>query len=111
MMKFLVYLFDVILSFVLISFALVYIVLLLLAVFVFRSKGMTDRAMKIVISIDQTGNALLGGNMDQTISGRMGRRIEEGKASKIEIWICHALSAIDGRTDRHCVYSIERDEV
>jgi len=67
-------------------------------------------AGRSAVGIDQAANALLGGNEDQTMSGRMGRRIENGKATKFELWLCNILSKIDPYTERHCVESIEHDE-
>ena len=41
--------------------------------------GSIDRAFRADIGIDQTGNALLGGSEDETISSRTGRHAMEGK--------------------------------
>ena len=62
------------------------------------------------VGVDQLANTILGGNPDQTISGRLGRRIQEGKATKLEIVLCRILSFLDPYTDRHCVDSIDIDE-
>jgi len=64
----------------------------------------------LLISLDQTVNTVLGGNPDETLSGRMGKRIEEGRATKAEVMLCKALSWIDRGSKRHCVESIDRDE-
>jgi hypothetical protein len=72
-----------------------------------RGKVLAKRAL---IAIDQLYNGLTGGNIDQTISGRLGQRIEMGKASKAELLLCKVLSWIDPSSDRHCISSIERDE-
>lgn len=64
----------------------------------------------ILITIDQFANTLLGGNPDETISGRMGWRIKTGKATKFELWLCRVLSKIDTTTKKHCVESIEYEE-
>ena len=64
----------------------------------------------LLISIDQLLNALLGGNPDETISGRMGVRIREGRATRFERLLCRLLSKIDPTTKRHCVESIDEDE-
>lgn len=58
----------------------------------------------ILISIDQLGNTLLGGDPDETISSRMGKRKE---TCKVCYWLCRLLSLID---HRHCTKSIEADE-
>lgn len=47
--------------------------------------GSTERAFRADIGIDQTGNALLGGSEDETISSRVGRHAIAGK--------CWALAA------------------
>jgi hypothetical protein len=62
------------------------------------------------VGVDQLFNAILGGNPDQTVSGRLGKRIQEGKATKFEIVLCRILSFLDPYTNRHCVDSIDIDE-
>jgi len=71
---------------------------------------MKSYLFNLLIAIDQLFNALLGGNPDQTLSGRMGRRIQQGRATKLEVWLCKILSKIDPYTDRHCIESIDKDE-
>ena len=66
---------------------------------------------KVAIGFDQVANACLDGNEDHTISGRIGHRIETGKATKAEIWLCKLLTKLDPRTNAHCVESIEHDEI
>jgi hypothetical protein len=73
-----------------------------------------EPAKKLLInaeSLDQSANAMLGGHMDHTISGRMGYRIKLRKATKIEVWLCKLLSKIDQTSDKHCLDAIEWDEV
>ncbi len=66
---------------------------------------------KWAMSLDQTANAFLNGNEDLTVSGRLGRRILIGEATKAELWLCKVLSKIDTTSKSHCVDSIEYDEV
>jgi hypothetical protein len=58
----------------------------------------------ILISIDQFGNTVIGGDPDETISSRMGKRKD---TCKVCYWLCKLLSVVD---HRHCVKSIEADE-
>lgn len=58
----------------------------------------------ILISIDQLANAILGGDPDETISSRAGKRKEEQAWAK---WLCWMLDKID---PNHCSTSIEEDE-
>ncbi len=56
-------------------------------------------------SMDQTANAVIGGNIDQTISGRCGKRLPNCKVcSKL----CYLLGILDRKT--HCKDSIDHDE-
>ena len=64
----------------------------------------------ISVGIDQLFNTILAGNPDQTISGRLGKRIKEGKATKFELVLCRILSFLDPYTNRHCVDSIDKNE-
>ena len=62
---------------------------------------------RILISIDQLVNTILGGNEDETLSSRMGKLIEQDRCPFC-YWICtHILHRID---QNHCQKSIERDE-
>ncbi len=63
---------------------------------------------RVFISLDQVLNTLLGGNPDMTISGRIGWRLVQQKASKSEIWLCRFLRVFE---DEHCIKSIEIDEI
>lgn len=58
----------------------------------------------ILIAIDQLANAILGGDPDETISSRAGKKQETQKWAKL---LCYLLNKID--TD-HCSKSIEEDE-
>lgn len=58
----------------------------------------------ILISIDQLANTILGGDPDETISSRSGKRQHEQAWAK---YLCKFLNWLD--TD-HCKKSIEEDE-
>ena len=58
----------------------------------------------ILVSIDQLANAIAGGDPDETISSRCGKRM---KTNKICCWICWALDKID---ERHCHKYIDHTE-
>lgn len=59
----------------------------------------------ILISIDQFFNTFFGGDPDETISSRMGKRVKKGdRLSKI-LWMF--LNLLD---EGHCEKSIEEDE-
>lgn len=59
----------------------------------------------ILISIDQFLNTVLGGEPDETISSRMGKRARKG--DKLGKCICKFLNLFD---KGHCEKSIEEDE-
>lgn len=67
---------------------------------------------RVLLAIDQLGNAILGGSEDETISSRVGRAAREGKR-----WGQWAQTLIDrlfelaGDPPGHCARSIEWDEV
>ena len=64
------------------------------------------------ISIDQLGNALTGGDPDETISSRLGKCKERG--SSICTAVCKVLTRIwqffGSKQHSHCIDVIERDE-
>lgn len=60
----------------------------------------------VLISLDQLGNALLGGDPDETISSRMGKLVAKRKCKLCKL-LCWALDKID---PNHCVKTIEPDE-
>ncbi len=60
--------------------------------------------LNLFISVDQLANTIIGGDPDETISSRMGKRVDTCKLCK---WICSALNLLD---KRHCKNSIEYDE-
>lgn len=59
----------------------------------------------LLTAIDQLGNAILGGDPDETISSRAGK--DEKKGRKWAIYLCWLLNKLD--TD-HCDKSKEIDE-
>jgi hypothetical protein len=59
----------------------------------------------ILVSLDQLGNTLLGGNPDETISSRMAKRARKG--DKLGIRVCKILNYFD---EGHCEKTIELDE-
>lgn len=58
----------------------------------------------ILIAIDQLANVILGGDPDETISSRAGKRQEEQLWAK---WLCKFLNIFE---NEHCKISIEEDE-
>lgn len=58
----------------------------------------------ILISVDQMLNTLLGGDPDETISSRAGKRVDTCAPCR---WLCRLLDVID---PRHCHKHIEPDE-
>jgi hypothetical protein len=59
----------------------------------------------ILISIDQLANTILGGDPDETISSRVGKRAKKG--CKFCKFVCRILDIFD---KGHCEKSIEKDE-
>jgi len=57
-----------------------------------------------LITLDQGFNTLFGGDPDETISSRCGKRVE---TCKLCFYLCKLLNKID---NRHCKESIEKDE-
>jgi hypothetical protein len=52
--------------------------------------GSEARALSMAIGFDQTGNALLGGSEDETLSSRIGRHAVAG-----DIWALHLEKVVD----------------
>ena len=58
----------------------------------------------VLVGLDQLANAVFGGDPDETISSRCGKREHSS-------WICRRLCAWLNKIDpRHCTESIESDE-
>ena len=58
----------------------------------------------ILISIDQLANTILGGDPDETISSRAGKRQHE------QVWAKHLCKFLNWLDTDHCKLSIEKDE-
>lgn len=61
-------------------------------------------AWNILVAIDQLANALFGGDPDETLSSRCGKRVSKCRLCR---WLCQWLERID---PGHCQQSIEKDE-
>lgn len=62
----------------------------------------------VLIAFDQLGNAILGGDPDETLSSRLGKVVARNADKNNLAWlICWALDKID---PDHCQKSIEADE-
>lgn len=59
----------------------------------------------ILIALDQFGNAVTGGDPDETISSRAGKAMREGK-----VWGCALCRFLNWFQTDHCAKSIEPDE-
>lgn len=59
----------------------------------------------ILIAIDQFGNAVTGGDPDETISSRAGKAMREGKA-----WGCVLCRFLNLLENDHCIKSIDPTE-
>jgi hypothetical protein len=66
--------------------------------------GSKCKPWKVAISNDQTLNAALHGDEDETISSRAGKAAREGKR-----WACALCAALDLIDPGHCERSIEAD--
>jgi hypothetical protein len=69
-------------------------------------------AMNILLSIDQLGNSLLGGDPDETISSRLGRiKLKWGGKIPWSRPVARLTELVLNRIDKdHCVEAIEQDE-
>lgn len=61
----------------------------------------------VLISIDQLANAILGGDPDETISSRIGKRVVTGRARGHEKLLARFLNWLD---PNHVQDAIEYDE-
>jgi hypothetical protein len=66
----------------------------------------------ILISIDQFGNTVLGGDQDETISSRLGRLEKKynGNIPWYRPWAKVTAWALDHIQKDHCTHAIEEDE-
>ena len=58
----------------------------------------------LLISLDQLGNTLLGGDPDETISSRLGKNYQGSWMEKAVDWMFRK------KTDNHCENAVEEDE-
>lgn len=61
----------------------------------------TPRYWRVAIGFDQTGNAVLGGNPDETLSSRAARAMNRG-----ERWGCILCKLLDHVQKDHCQKSL-----
>lgn len=66
---------------------------------------MKEYFWKLLVSLDQPVNALLGGNPDETISSRLGKG--ERRGCRVCRFFCRILDILE---KDHCALSIEEDE-
>ena len=63
---------------------------------------------RIFISIDQFFNTLAGGDPDETISSRLGKKARQGNLwAKVSCWL---IGKLFFHNTRHCSEAIEEDE-
>ena len=67
-------------------------------------KTIKQYAFNVLISIDQLANTIIGGDPDETISSRFGKRVTTCRFCR---FVCYWLDKFD---PRHCHKSIEEDE-
>lgn len=71
-------------------------------------KVLRQYIFNVLIGIDQLGNALLGGDPDETISSRLGKM---ARANKHQNWFIRGLGRLLNKLDTdHLRKSIEDDE-
>jgi len=70
----------------------------------FKEKKVEQYGFKMLVSFDQTGNTILGGDEDETVSSRAGKRQHEQAWAK---GLCNILDKVD---PGHCDRYIEKDE-
>lgn len=62
-------------------------------------------ALNVMYSIDQLGNAVIGGDPDETISSRAGRAVQEGRCKGCKL-LCWLLDKFD---KDHCQKYLEKN--
>lgn len=76
-----------------------------ISIFIYKFMNVLRKyLLNLLISLDQLANTILGGDPDETISSRAGKRQRKGK---LAYWLCRALHWID---PNHCRDAIEEDE-
>lgn len=83
-----------------------FIMCLTLIFLLFRDKKVNKYIKNNFISIDQRLNTWVFGDMDETISSRLGKHVEN-KDCIIARWICNLLNIAD---KSHCKKTTENDE-
>ena len=78
--------------------------ILLLGKHIIRSEAMARYGWNALISIDQLGNAITGGDPDETISSRAGKRQHDQYWAKCLCWLLNKLDT------NHCKDAMEQDE-
>ena len=66
----------------------------------------SPRAQGVILALDQTANAALGGSREETISSRAGRAELKGKR-----WACVLCRFLDRLQPNHCVNAINPEFV
>ena len=64
----------------------------------------SETCLRVAIGFDQVGNAMMGGCEDETVSSRLGRKIEDNNCKPCKI-LCKILSFFF-REKFHCINSI-----
>lgn len=71
------------------------------------NKKTSSYTVRVLLSIDQFFNTLTGGDEDETISSRIGKKVE----TKENCWFCTITCKLLQLIDKnHCQNAIERDE-
>ena len=62
-----------------------------------------SRFMRFLLALDQLFNVLLwNGSQDETISSHIARRMEDGRATWIDVAVCRFLRVLEAK---HCIKS------
>ena len=89
---------------------LIYFALWNLVGWAFRSKDMSHYSVRVLVGIDQSWNAALRGEEDETVSSRLGRAIKSGRpkwgAKMFAHFVNGVFKLVAGQAN-HCLESIE----
>ena len=67
---------------------------------------------KILYAVDELGNAITGGEPDETISSRMGRCLQDPHCGGIGKWTSRSLCGLLNFVNKdHCLNAIKKAEV
>lgn len=81
------------------------IVLMLAGIWYLLHKATSSNTcLRVAIGFDQVGNAMVGGSEDETVSSRLGRKIEQDDCKPCRV-LCKILSFVF-RDKFHCTNSI-----